>query len=239
MTQWGRRDVQSHPRLGALYSQFAGIAHFMMDDPSGDYRIPLVRYARDTYRNGDPERSLFDHLGPRAKGLDAKYLRFLQVSDQLLSPEDRPESLCLATSSVTLAGLEKLDLSGLEWLDISDTKLGDEVLPLIAKATKLEQLSLERAKLSSACLATIGSLEALRELELTGIPLGSASLRPLSKLVALEGLWLGGTGIGDEHLPSLYGLRALQTLDIQGCQVSPAALGALKRQLPNLTIQGP
>ena len=239
MTAWGRSDVQGHARLGALYSQFAGIAHFMMDDASGAYRIPLIQYARDTYRNGEPNKTLVDYLGDAAQNLDAKYLEYLQVSDRLLSSADRPKSLCLAGSPVTLQGLNKLDVSRLEWLDLSDTELGDEVVPLIGRAPLLEQLSLERTAITAQCLATIGTLPALRELELTGMPLGNASLEPLSKLARLEGLWLGGTGIGDQQLPALYKLRSLQTLDIQGCNVSPAAVAELKRQLPKAAVQGP
>lgn len=239
MTQWGRRDVQQHARLGALYSQFAGIAHFMMDDSTGTYRRPLVHYARDAYRNGEPERSLLDYLGDAAAGLDGKYIAHLQVTDSTLSEADRPKSLCLTQSPVTVTGLKKLDFSRLEWLDLSDTKIGDTALPLIANASRLEQLSLERADFSAECLPVIGTLHALRELELTGVSLDRASLEPLSKLGRLEGLWLGGTGIGDEQLPALYGLRSLQTLDITGCKVSSAAVAELKRRLPNATVQGP
>jgi hypothetical protein len=236
---WGRREIQTHQRLGALYSQFAGIAHFLIDQPPGHYRAPFIEYARDTYRNGEPRKSLSDYLRISGVDLDTKYLDFLDVGDDELGREVLGNSLCLAQTSVTSAGIRRLDLSRLEWLDLSDTKVNDDILPQLAMATQLQQLSLERTDLSAACLDAIGKCHELRELELGSVPLQGKSLATLGELQQLEGLWLMDTGIDDSQLPDLYSLKSLTTLDIRRCPISEKATQALRRALPNTEITGP
>ncbi|MEO2010878.1 MAG: hypothetical protein ABGX22_19540 [Pirellulaceae bacterium] len=239
LVPWGRQEVQNHERLGALYSQFAGIAHFLIDQAPGHYRTPFIKYARDTYRNGEPTIALSDYLHINGVDLDAEYLKFLDVDDHQLGRNALGKSLYLARTSVTSAGIQQLDLSHLEWLDLSDTKVNDDILPQLAKATELRRLSLERTNLSSACLDAISECRKLRKLELGGVPLQGKSLATLAGLQELEGLWLVDTGINDAQLNQLYALKSLLTLDISRCKISQTAKQALQRALPKTKITGP
>lgn len=238
LTAWGRREIQAHERLGALYSQFAGIAHFMLDGES-TVRRGFLQYARDTYLNQAARKSLESYIGEHVSDFDRRYLSFLDVHDDALRSGERPQSLCLTRCTVSAAGLRRLDLSAVQWLDLSDTEVGDEILPILTTAQAVEQLSLERTSVTADALPAIGKLRQMRELELSGLPLAEASLAPISGLQQLEALWLAGTGVGDQQLLQLASLRQLRTLDVKGCPVTPQGKAALLRRLPQLQISGP
>jgi hypothetical protein len=73
----GRDELQRDERIGTLYSQAAGLAHFLMHYQDGRYRDPLVRYLEGVYTGRDRPGTLAELAGTPFEELDAQYREFL------------------------------------------------------------------------------------------------------------------------------------------------------------------
>ena len=237
LSTFGRQTLQEHPRLRRLYSQSAGLTHFLLDGADGRFRPGTLKYLQAIYLGRTNAQPLATCIGVPLGTLDQSYREFLGVTDQQLQhlkSASRIRNLCLPRTDVTSAGLLRLtDYDQLEWLDLSFTGADDRLLVQL-QGPLLEKLNLEGTAISDAVLANIGSFKNLRELDLSQTQVGDDGLAQLKNLRQLEVLYLTGTKITDVGLRHLGSLKKLEILDVGKTEVSTDALERLAQQLPRL-----
>ncbi|MGD9128443.1 MAG: DUF1570 domain-containing protein [Planctomycetia bacterium] len=78
LTAISRKGLQTSPHIRTLYSQIAGVTHFLISYDGGRYRDPLINYISAVYNgNQDPEL-LEKTLGTSYEELDRLYGDFLK-----------------------------------------------------------------------------------------------------------------------------------------------------------------
>ena len=233
----GRQTLQAHLSLRRLYSQSAGLTHFLMDGANGQFRAGLLKYLQAIYLGRNNPQTLAASVDSPLDALDKSYRDFLGVTDQqlqYLKPSTRVRNLCLPRTETTSAGLTRLiDYDQLEWLDISFTGADDRLL-LKLPGPLLEKLNLEGTAISDVALANIASFTNLHELDLSRTAIGDDGIAHLQNLRQLEVLYLTSTKITDAGLRHLASLKNLEILDVDKTEVSDGALQRLTEQLPRL-----
>ncbi len=233
-------ELQHHADIRQIYSQAAGLTHFLLDAQQGRYRFATMQYLLDVYRDRDRPDSLLRATQTDWANLDQQYHDFLQVHDaqlQQLDPDVRIRELCLGNTAVTDAGLATIpSLAEVTWLDLGATRFTDRGSAPLNDATRLEQLSLERTGISDTTVARLGRAAQLKQLDLSGTQITDTALKTVGKLSALESLWLSGTRVSDEGLRHLTNLQRLRLLDLSDTQCTPAGRAALQAALPELTL---
>src|SRR3569623_2114444 len=81
---YSRDRLQSDPRVMMLYSQAAGLSHFLMHYDSGRYRDEMLAYLMAVYTGRDRASTLSELTGATYPALDRQYHEFLE------SPADAP-----------------------------------------------------------------------------------------------------------------------------------------------------
>jgi hypothetical protein len=78
LTRYSLKQLQSDPRIGTLYSEMAGLTHFLVHYDEGRYRDALVAYLTAVY-NGDQDPKLLSRLtGAAYAELDKQYREFME-----------------------------------------------------------------------------------------------------------------------------------------------------------------
>jgi hypothetical protein len=240
LVRLGREDLQKHPELARVYTQSAGLTHFLMNSRGGEFRNALTRYLLHVYRGSDDPDALAQAIGAPLADLDARYAEFLKVADEDLRNVQRVSPLyhlSLTGTSVTDAGLASLastHLEQLQWLDLSFTKAGDPALLAFANAKKLKQAFLEATSITDRGLAALGSWPELEELDLSRTAITDEGLVHLEPLKKLRTLWLTGTQITDAAIPYLRRHVDLEWLDVGGTRISEGGLRQLRAALLKL-----
>ncbi|MDR2757069.1 MAG: hypothetical protein LBC20_15340 [Planctomycetaceae bacterium] len=75
----GRREFQTHPRLARLYSQSAGMTHFLMLYRNGKYRYAVFELLRQVYAGAVRPDTLSKLTGHSYQELDQEYTEFLRT----------------------------------------------------------------------------------------------------------------------------------------------------------------
>ncbi len=78
LTQYSRRRLQTDPRIAMLYSQSAGLTHFLMHYEGGRYREAVVRYLLAVYTDRATPATLAQLTGVKYEDLDRQYRAFMQ-----------------------------------------------------------------------------------------------------------------------------------------------------------------
>ena len=84
LVSYGRERLQSHPDIAKIYSQAAGLTHFLMHYNDGQYREALVQYLLAVYTNRARPTTLAALTGTSFNELDQQYREFL-TADRLLA----------------------------------------------------------------------------------------------------------------------------------------------------------
>jgi len=236
LTQLDQQSLQQHPEIRGLYSQAAGVSHFLMHDRQGRWRPALINYLAEIYAGRDQPDSLARLTGVPLPQLEAAYREFLQVDDSglaQLDPRARIQNLCLGGTAITDQGMLSLpSLAEAEWIDLYGTQITDAGTEPLAHARALRQLSLERTQIGDLTVARIAAAGQLQQLDLSATRVTDQALDTVSRLTQLDSLWLSGTAITDAGLPRLRSLRRLCTLDLSATAVTPAAQDQLAAELP-------
>jgi hypothetical protein len=232
LVEYGRQRLEQDEDIRRLYSQAAGLTHFLMHGQ----QLPFINYLRIVYRGLGQVGTLSEQTGLDYAELDRRYHRSLDVSDRDLAFVDRKcRNLCLGHTSVTDVGLEQLNgLQQLRWLDLSFTATTDAGFANFAAARHMDQLNLEKTRITDRSMEVVAKFHQLEELDLSQTDISDAALRKLTGLTRLKILWLTGTQVTDAGLQTLAPLGALEQLDVQGTRTTPAGLTELKQHLPNL-----
>lgn len=234
----GREAFQGHPDLARLYTQAAGLTHFLLDGEQGRYRPAVYCLLEQIYQGRDTPSSLTELTGRSWAELEAAYRDFLNVTDDDLAALPAPArvlDLALGRTAVTDRGMPHVARCvQLRWLDLSFTAVTDTGFARLAPCSALRQLFLEGAQVTAASLPLIGELGQLEELDLSRLPLTDESLAPLARLKNLKVLHLTGCPLSDAALEHLRPLKQLEQLDVRGTQITPQGLARLRQSLPRL-----
>ncbi len=76
-TRLGTDDIQAHPQIATLYSQAAGLTHFLVFHEGGIYRDALVQYLSLVYSGRDTPQTLAELLDAAYPEVDQEYRRFI------------------------------------------------------------------------------------------------------------------------------------------------------------------
>ena len=238
LSAMGRKDLQASEDIRKIYSQAAGLSHFLMDAQDGLYREPAISIFRALYDGRDTAGAFAKVLGASDAELDRDYFAYLQVIDKDLAQVPSPErirNLSLGRTKVTDSGLAHLAAcKNLDWLDLSGTKITDTGLAAIKDCSALTQLFLEGTKISDESLTLIGKLSNLEELDLSAVPISDDSLAHLAPLKKLKILHLTNSPISDAGLIHLKSLASLESLETSGTKVTAAGRKTLRGSLPKL-----
>jgi tetratricopeptide (TPR) repeat protein len=77
-TGYGMEQLQHDPRIATLYSQAAGLTHFLIHYDRGRYREALVAYLNLIYSGRDEPNSLAGLCGASYTALDGQYRQFVE-----------------------------------------------------------------------------------------------------------------------------------------------------------------
>lgn len=77
-SSYGLQQIQADPRIATLYSQAAGLTHFLIHFDQGQYRDALVGYLRQVYSGRDGPNTLPQLTEASYDELDAQYQEFIE-----------------------------------------------------------------------------------------------------------------------------------------------------------------
>lgn len=83
---YGMEKLQSDPRIATLYSQAAGLTHFLVFYDGGRYRDALIEYLRAVYSGRDDPGTLARLTQTSYAELDRQYRAYMQSSLQRAKP---------------------------------------------------------------------------------------------------------------------------------------------------------
>lgn len=216
LAEFGLAEFQAREDLAKLYSQSAGITHFLMTADRGATRIRLIEFLQLSYR-GKLKAETFEKLiGRTCDAIDRSYVGFLRVDvDQLQhlsAPESRRE-LCLIGAELQTDSLFPVgQCTRLRWLDLSGCDIRGNRLKYLSACKELRQLFLADSKVNNI-----------------SIPL-------LLELPIVE-LDLAGSNLNDEQLIMLLGLKTLRSLDVTGTRVSSHGIKTVSSRRPDIDLK--
>lgn len=238
LVRLGREDLQRHKDIRHIYTQAAGLSHFLMDGANRQHRQALGDFITMLYLGRAGPNSLAASCGVDLETLDQEYAKFLVVRDQDLAHLNPPgvvKNLALGRTEVTDAGVECLaGYTALEWLDLSFTKTTDAGISHVAGAAGLRRLNLEGTAITDSSLEVIARFPQLEELDLSDTQVTDAGIARLTNLQQLKVLWLTKTQVSDACLENLRESMQLEFLEVSQTNVTADGLAALKSKLPQL-----
>jgi len=80
LTRYGMEQLQADPRIATLYSQAAGLTHFLVCYDNGRYRDALVAYLAAVYNGRDDANTLAHLTGTSYADLDKQYREFMAAA---------------------------------------------------------------------------------------------------------------------------------------------------------------
>lgn len=84
---YGMQQLQTDKRIGTLYSQAAGLTHFLIHHDGGRYRDALVQYLQLVYTGRDNPQTLAQLTGVSLGELDTQYRKFIEAAGKPKMPE--------------------------------------------------------------------------------------------------------------------------------------------------------
>jgi hypothetical protein len=207
LTALSRDEIQNSDEIGRIYTQAAGLAHFLIDGADGKYREALTDLLSAIYRGEDTADSLEKFSKQPLPKLDEQYRDFLDVTDDDVAGIPDPttiRNLSFCRTRVSDKGLARFAATkNLKWLDLSFTAATDDGLKNFARNRNLRQLFLEGTQITAGSLPLIGTFTQLEELDLSRLPIGDNDLAPLRSLKRLTELNTDHTQITPDGLKKL------------------------------------
>jgi len=101
LVDFGREKLQKDPRIKTLYSQAAGLTHFLIYYDGARYRDALVSYLATVYTGRDGHDTLAKLTGASYPDLDKQYREFLEGKKGREATKDEPSSANPPSKSAT------------------------------------------------------------------------------------------------------------------------------------------
>ena len=241
LTALDQKAFQTHPDVQKVYSQSAGLAHYLMSSDYGSLRPKLCEFLQLSYYGKLKDDSFNKILGQTMEEIDTAYPKFLEVDNDKLTAgitaaASRTE-LALPRSVFSDQALLQIGrCPNLVWLDLSASDLRGDKLIGLRGCEQLRQLFLTGCLLDEASLSNLAELGQLAELDLSASSLDDEDLAPLETLPALTNLNLSRTKITDASIARLIRLKSLTGINLSGSSLTQAGVGRLQSARPKLTI---
>ena len=188
--------------------------------------------------------------GPGLEYLQRLPLETLKLSDTMVDDSVMPQvksiptlkRLFLSDTKITDRGIEVLaGHPGLETLDVSRTLVTDGALPHVARLSRLNSLICISTGITDAGLLRHRLIHAAsgrqRSLKLKGKQIDDDDLQGLANLTQLTKLDLRDNPITDEGLTVLAGLPGLTEVNLEDTEISPEGLQLLIDANPSLRVK--
>lgn len=242
LVKLNKTRLQSSESIQAIYSQSAGLSHFLMVGANQRYRRAYIAFLETLYRPGRhrPD-ALFTLTGRTPEQLDGEYEPFLtvqreQVASHILVPAELRQ-LVLGFSNVDDASLEVLEQAVmLQLLDLTATRVTDKTLSHLGNCDNLAQLFLGGTGTTDEGLKMLADIRSLQELDLVGTRVTNDGIQALAGLDALQSLRLTGTRVDDGVIETLVGMRSLRSVDLSETAVTDAAVERLRRARSDMAV---
>jgi len=183
MVALSREALQTDSRIRQIYSQAAGMAHFLIDGDGGRYRDGVLSYLRKVYAAHDELTTLAAVVGRSYQELDSLYLQYLNVNDERLLSLPEPGNVTMlhfGDTQITDAGIKAIRVqSQLQWLDLSGCPITDEGLHWMANHGQIQELYLHGTLVSDASIETLKTLSNLKILDVSETNVSAAGLSRL------------------------------------------------------------
>jgi hypothetical protein len=124
-------------------------------------------------------------------------------------------------------------------INLSERKVGDGDLAILAHYPHVEELDLTRTQIRGPGLQAIRDFRRLKKLFLTETQIGDQAVSEFHMLKSIELIGLSGTKITDASFVQLEKMPNLKQLFCLGTKLSPAAIEKLQKTLPECDITGP
>lgn len=217
LSQMSLAAFQQAPDIKELYSQAAGMVHFLMNPETKPVRQALVRSLRPLYAGRLRFEQFEKTLGLTAEDFDRSYHEWL-----------RPTA-----SSIENFMIQPRQLLG---LSLPQVVFRETTMAALGECSELEWLDLTEAVIEGGQLSYLQSCRRLETLYLTRCHLTTEMLKPLASLPALRELDLSGSNVTDEQLATLETMKQLEVLSVAGTKITAAGVQKLQSSLPNLRI---
>ncbi len=208
LTAMSQRELQQRTDIPVIYSQSAGVTHFLVRNHRGAF----MRYVDAVYSGRDTKGTLTAATGLTFEELTDEYKRYLMIDDDDLSALDSRatiRNLSLACTNVTDTAVRRVPLEDVKWFDLGLTSITDQGLERLGTATKLTQLSLFHTKITDATVRRLVNANALVEIDLSG------------------------TRITDESIPILMSLPKLKSVELADTKLSADGLQKIRSRFPS------
>ncbi len=241
LNQMPMSEFQRNTEIRRIYSEAAGLSHFLMHAEQNKYRRPLVELLELIYRGKLKPEKFESVLGIAPKSIDDQYAKFLRtnsetVSEQLLAPETITE-LCLPGANLNDEAFRKIgECRDLAWLDISGSTLTPQRVKNLVGCSKLDQIFLTRSKISPGSIEAFRQFSHLTSLDLSGAIIDKNATRELAMLDGLQDLSLTLSDVNDSIIPILIKMKNLRTINLAQTKISKNGIRTLEQKLPNLKI---
>ncbi len=245
----GMNDWKKDPEIAKLYTQAAGLTHYLMDSTTEVRALDAAQQAAPLSSREALFRALVavyqgqsaaGDLAPKLESENSQqlYQQFLIVDNEdvaAIAPHRLLSDLVLTKSQLSANAWASLDNQhALKWLDIGFSNARDQDVDWVYQNKQLQRLSFEGTSIGTPGLARVGSLTALEELDLSGCPVDDESIKLLSRNRGLKTLWLTKTLVTDAVLKTLDAIPSLSSVDIQLTQISSQAWEAFTKSHPKL-----
>lgn len=208
-------QFQSESEIAKIYSQSAGVTHFLMDSNNGSMQQPLSDFLELAYR-GKLKSGVFEKvIGKTFDQIESEYETFLKV---------KPEQIATLTAAHQR---EELALIG--------TKLLDDSLRSLGSCTKLRWLDLSGCDVRGKRLQYLKSCKYLRQLFLTGARVDDKAVEILASL-RLQEIDLSGSNLKDSHIETLISSQRLKVLNVTSSQVTSHGVKTVASQRPDIEL---
>ena len=241
LNQMPQTGFQRNPEIRRIYSEAAGLCHFLMHAENDKYRRPLIEMLELIYRGKFKSEKFESALGIAPKTIDEQYGAFLRttsdvVSEHLAAPESITE-LCLPGANLTDEAFRKLgECRELAWLDISGSSLTPQRIKFLIGCAKVDQLFLTRSKISPGSIEALRQFSHLSSLDLSGALIDPNALKELAMLDGLQDLSLTLADVNDSIIPILSKMKNLRTINLAKTKITKNGIRVLEQKLPNLRI---
>ncbi|MEM9409901.1 MAG: DUF1570 domain-containing protein [Planctomycetota bacterium] len=211
------QEFQRLSDIAKIYSQSAGVTHYLMETAHGEYRRSLIEFLKLIYRGRVKADSFENLLGDSFEEIESGYEEHLKLSPKQLDffdPDRGYRELALIALPLEGDSLEPLNsLQILDWLDLSATNVRGNRLEYLSKC-QIDQLFLTASKIDLVAAQTIASLN-------------------------VKGIDLGGTELNDDGLDALSKSKTIRTLNITGSKVTTDGWRQFKKKRPDIEISEP
>lgn len=213
-----QQAFQTDPNQGRLYSQSAGMCHYLMNGENGIYQPKLIEFLKLIYQGRLRDDAFAEITGLNDDGFESGYFEFLRtknktIESHLLVPLSRTE-MSLGNGTLSRESMQQIGLcTNLTLLDLSENQIEAVDLELLADCDKLVQLFLSNCQISSRALGKLSALEKLEEVDLTA------------------------SNCKDDDFLALGECLHLKSVTVRATSISDAAITKLKAKLPGLEVR--